>query len=110
MQCQVRSADRTHFDGQATMVVARSTRGEFAVMNDHAPLLSAIQSGPLRIKTADGEFVFACFEGTLRVAEDATVTVLVEDAFAVNEIGPEIIAAQPEPRRVVLASVKETYG
>ena len=110
MQCRVRSADRTHFDGQATMVVARSTRGEFAVMDGHAPLLSAIRSGPLRIKTPDGERVFACFGGTLRVAEDATVTVLVEDAIAVEEIQPETIAAQPEPRRAILASVKETYA
>lgn len=110
MQCQIRSADRMFFDGEATMVVARSTRGEFAVMDDHAPLLATLRSGPLRVKTTDTERVFACFGGTLHVSADAAVTVLVEDAVAAEEIDAASIREESEARRAVLQAVVETYG
>lgn len=110
MQCRVQSADRTFFDGEATMVVARSNRGEFAVMADHAPLLSTLRSGPLRIQTSEGERVFACFGGTLRVSAEASVSVLVEDAVPLGEINLEASADDPAERRRVLQDVKEQYG
>lgn len=110
MHCQIRSADRTFFDGEATMVVARSTRGEFAVMDDHAPLLATLRSGPLRVKTSDSERVFACFGGTLHVSADAAVTVLVEDAVAAEEIDLTFIEGEPEARRAMMQAVKDTYG
>ena len=110
MQCQIRSADRTFFDGEATMVVARSSRGEFAVMEDHAPLLASIQSGSLRVKTSKQERIFACFGGSLRVSADAAVTVMVEDAVPLEEIDLSTLADEAEDRRAVLQHVKENHG
>ena len=122
MHCQVRSADRTFFDDEATMVVARSTRGDFAVMDDHAPLLATLHSGPLRVKTTHGESVFACFGGSLRVSDGGKVTILVEHAVPVEEIDTEAPEAKGEnsstdatgevsdERRVLLRQIKETYG
>jgi F-type H+-transporting ATPase subunit epsilon len=122
MHCQVRSADRTLFDGEATMVVARSASGEFAVMDGHAPLLASLRSGPLRVKTSEGARVFACFGGSLRVSDGGEVTVLVEDAVPLEEIdltaleGGERDAPRDETdveageRRAVLRRVKEAYG
>ena len=110
MHCQIRSAERTFFDGEATMVGARSTHGEFAVMDDHAPLLATLRSGPLRVQTSDGERVFACFGGTLHVSDDASVTVLVEDAVAAEEIDLASIEEEPEERRAMMRVVKDTYG
>ena len=109
MQCTVQSADRTFFDGEAVMVVARSERGEFAVMEGHAPLLATLPSGPLRVQTAGGEQVFACFGGTLRVTEVADVAVLVEDAVPLEEISTALEGA-PDARRQFLQSIAETYG
>jgi F-type H+-transporting ATPase subunit epsilon len=86
MHCQVRSADRTFYIGEATMIVARSSRGQFAIMDDHAPLLATLREGALRVKTTDGERVFACLGGTLQVTGDSDVSVLVIDASPVEEI------------------------
>jgi len=121
MHCEVRSADRTFFDGEATIVVARSTRGEFAVMDDHAPMLAAIGRGPLRVKTSETERVFACFGGSLRVSPGAEVTVLVEDAVPLEEIdlalGESAQGSTPaetdegvDARRDLLHRIKETYA
>lgn len=113
MRCQVRSPDQIVFEGESTMVVARGTQGEFAVMDDHAPLLAALRGGPLRIKTTDTDHVFACFGGTLRVAEDRSVTVLVDEAIALSDIDAALEESSEgdiDARREVLLRVKETYG
>jgi len=93
MQCTVRSPDETYFDSEATMLVARSDRGEFAVMDGHAPLLAHLLDGLLRVETSDGRREFACFGATLRVEAD-TVTVLVEEAVAVSDIDFAAIEAR----------------
>jgi F-type H+-transporting ATPase subunit epsilon len=73
LHCQLRSPDRTFFEGEATSVTARSPRGEFAVLPHHAPLLAELAAGPVRIQTASGERQFACFGGTLAVEGDRIV-------------------------------------
>jgi len=93
MQCTLRSPDRVYLDSDTTLVVARSDQGEFAVMDGHAPLLAQLADGPVRIETAQGPRVFACFGATLRV-EANVVNVLVEDAVAANDVDPADVAEQ----------------
>jgi F-type H+-transporting ATPase subunit epsilon len=59
--------------------------GEFAVMTGHAPLIAALDTAPLRIKTDNGERVFAIGAGVLRVSVDG-VMILAQEAIAVEEI------------------------
>jgi F-type H+-transporting ATPase subunit epsilon len=73
VHCQLRSPERTFYDGEAVSVTARSARGEFAVFAHHAPLLAELAPGLLRIRTAAEELRFACFGGTLSVAENRVV-------------------------------------
>jgi len=102
------------------MVVARSGRGEFAVMDGHAPLLAALGDAPLRIKAGNEETVLVCFGGTLRVDGDGAVDVLVEDAAPLEEIdleevnrrlsSVEGVNGQERLRLSLLKRVKERYG
>ena len=113
MHCQVRSPDRVLFEGASTRVAARGTQGEFAVMDNHAPLLAALRRGALRIKTAQSEHVFACFGGSLRVAEDHNVTILVDEAIALEQIEEELRILgedSPEERRTFLEEFRSAYG
>ncbi len=73
LSCQLRSPDRTFFDGEAVSVTARSPRGEFAVLAHHAPLLAELAPGLLRIRTANGDHGFACFGGTLSMDSNRVV-------------------------------------
>ena len=93
MHCQLRSPERTLFDGEATLVAAHSPEGEFAVMTGHAPLLAALDTAPLRIKTDDGERVFAVGSGVLRVSADG-VMILAQEAIAVEEIDLAAVKAR----------------
>ena len=123
MHCQLRSADRTFFDGDASMVVARSPDGEFAIMDGHAPLLAVLDRGPTRIHTDSETRIFACRSGTLRTTGDS-ISLLVESAVPIEEIDlPEIQGqmmqlAESDDRAHVeekehlalLRTIKEQYG
>jgi len=123
MHCLLRSADRTFFDGNATIVVARSPRGEFAIMDEHAPLLAALDRGAIRIEATDGTRVFFCEPGTARIA-NGTVHLLVETALPLDEIelseikaqiaqlddGDDQVLAAERERLALLLDSKERYG
>lgn len=85
MHCQLVSSERTLFDGDAVMVVARSRQGEFAIMAHHAPLLAVLDASLLRVKTHQGEAAFAVRGGLLRVLEN-TVSVLADAAVPGAEV------------------------
>ncbi len=123
MRCQLRSADRTFFDGDVSMVVAQSPRGEFAIMDGHASLLAVLDRGPIRIH-ADGETrVFACRRGTLRTTGDR-VSLLVESAVPVEEIDlsevearitrlaetDDVANVEEKEHLALLRTIKERYG
>ncbi len=108
MRCQLRTSERTLFDGDAVMVVARSALGDFAVMARHAPLLAVLDAGPLRVKTDREEFSFAVRRGLLRVQADR-VTVLAEAAVPAGEVdlaSLEVQMAETESA-LTLAETKE---
>ena len=123
MHCQLRSADRTFFDGDASMVVAQSPRGEFAIMDGHAPLLAVLARGLVRIHTANETRVFACRRGTLRTTGDR-ISLLVESAVPVEEIdlsdvearvsqlgeGDDVADVEEKKHLALLRTVKERYG
>lgn len=88
LKCQLRSPDRTFYDGDAVSVTARSRHGEFAVLAQHAPLLAELAAGPLRIRTATGVLDFACFGGTLSMEGNRAV-VLGFDIVPRDEIDLE---------------------
>jgi len=74
----------TVFSGKATMIVARAPDGEIAVMAGHAPLVTALAPGLLRIRTGT-EMRFVTSGGLLRVSSDGVV-VAVEAAERPEDI------------------------
>ena len=93
MHCDLRTPEKTLFVGAATMVVARSPRGEFGVMDNHAPLLAALGPSPLRIKTDAGEVAFAIAAGLMRVRGNKVV-IIVQDAISRDDIDLAAVRAR----------------
>ena len=93
MHCIVRSADRTLYTGDTERIVARSSHGEFAVMNGHAPILAVLVPGIIRLQVEKAEVAFACKGGTFSLA-DNHATVLVERPYKLDEIDLSAIREQ----------------
>ncbi|MGW1075216.1 F0F1 ATP synthase subunit epsilon [Streptomyces sp. NPDC002537] len=79
------AADRSVWSGEATLVIARTTSGDIGVMPGHQPLLGVLESGPVTIKTADGNVVAAVHGGFISFADDK-LSVLAEIAELADEI------------------------
>ncbi len=54
MHCDIVSAEEEIFSGRVTLVSATGTVGELGIMPGHAPLLTGIRPGPVRLKQRRG--------------------------------------------------------
>jgi F-type H+-transporting ATPase subunit epsilon len=92
MHCDIVSAEQEIFSGRVTMVIATGTMGELGIMPGHAPLLTGIKPGPVRLKFDNGEErVFFASGGFLEI-QRGTVTVLADTALRADDL--DEVAAQ----------------
>ena len=98
LQVELVAADRVVWSGQARQVLARTAEGDLGVLPGHAPVLSVLVPGVVKI-SADGEDVAAVVEeGFLSIADDR-VSILSEDALLVGEIDRAEAEAELERAR-----------
>jgi F-type H+-transporting ATPase subunit epsilon len=83
--CRVITPEGVIYDGEADLVVARIADGDLGVLVDHAPLVSSVEAGEVRIKEGEEQHVYATSDGFFKVSENL-VQVLVEEAVAPDEI------------------------
>ncbi len=79
------SQDRMVFSGDADMVVVPGADGEMGILPNHAPLLSTLRFGILKVRYRGKEEDFAVAGGVIEVQPDL-ITVLADAAENVAEI------------------------
>lgn len=85
--------DKTVWDAEAEEVVLPSTTGQLGILSGHAPLLTALDIGVLRVR-ADKDWVAIALMGGFAEIEDNEVTVLVNGAERGDSI--DLAEAQKE--------------
>lgn len=87
---RVVSVERSLFEGEVEFIIANGADGELGVMARHAPLMTILKPGPLRIQETMGgpEQVLFVGGGFLEVLPDR-VTVLADVAEHADEISIE---------------------
>jgi F-type H+-transporting ATPase subunit epsilon len=86
VHCDIVSAEKQIFSGLVEMVVAAGTEGDLGIGYGHAPLLSGLQPGPIRVITQSGEEeVFYISGGYVEVQPNA-VTVLADTALRAEDM------------------------
>ena len=80
VHCDIVSAEEEIFSGRVEMIIAAGQEGDLGVAPGHAPLLSALKPGPVRvIKQGGEEEVFYVSGGYLEVQPNV-VTILSDSA------------------------------
>lgn len=80
MHCNVVSAEKKLFDGRIEYLVASGVMGELGVLPGHAPLLTALKPGTIKLtKQGGAEELIYVSSGFLEV-QSSTVTVLADSA------------------------------
>lgn len=72
------------FDNDIESLKAPGVLGSFGVLTRHAPFLSALQKGVLKLTSDEGEKFFAIDSGILEVDNKNTVLVLADHALLAN--------------------------
>ena len=90
------SAEREIFSGEADMVFAPGEQGELGIAPRHAPLLTRLKAGTVRVQHAGEEQVFYVSGGILEI-QPHVVTVLSDTAQRAADI--DEAAAQDAKRK-----------
>jgi F-type H+-transporting ATPase subunit epsilon len=96
IRCEIVSQDRMVFEGDADIIVVPGVNGEMGILPHHAPLLSTLGFGILKVRRQGEEEVFAISGGVIEVQPNI-VTVLADAAENVMEI--DISRAEEAKRR-----------
>jgi F-type H+-transporting ATPase subunit epsilon len=79
LSVSVISAEATLFEGKATAVIAPAFDGEVGILTNHAPMITALGTGTLRIEDGGATQRFTVAGGFLQVV-DNQVRVVTEQA------------------------------
>jgi len=90
------SAEAAIFSGLATMVFAPGVMGELGIMPRHAPLLTKIKPGEVRIVTDEGNEEFFYVSGGMLEVQPHVVTILADTAARAKDLDEAAAQAAKE--------------
>ncbi|HEX5002945.1 MAG TPA: ATP synthase F1 subunit epsilon [Bacteroidia bacterium] len=77
MYLEIITPDKKVFSGEVTSVTVPGTGGQFQMLNNHAPIISSLINGVVKVKTATGSHTFDVKGGVVEMLKNK-VTVLAE--------------------------------
>jgi len=80
IQCDIVSAHEEIYSGEATMVFATGVSGELGISPRHAPLITQLKPGPVRVQEESGEELFYFVSGGILEVQPHMVTVMADTA------------------------------
>jgi F-type H+-transporting ATPase subunit epsilon len=88
IRCEIVSQDRKVFEDDVDIVVLPGTDGEMGILPHHAPLLTTLKYGLIKVRIKEEEQVFTVAGGVAEIQPEI-VTVLADAAEDVTEIDEE---------------------
>jgi F-type H+-transporting ATPase subunit epsilon len=102
IQVDIVSAEAEIFSGQASMVVVTGEEGELGIAPRHAPLLTRIKPGQVRVMLPEGGEEFYYVSGGMLEVQPHVVTVLADTAARAADLDEAAaVRAKEEAERVL---------
>ena len=86
VRCDIVSADESLFSGSVSMVIATGSLGEMGITPGHAPLLSDLNPGPVRLLKDGGEEEVYYLSGGYIEVQPTSVSILADKAVRAGDI------------------------
>lgn len=86
VHCDIVSAEKAIFSGLVEQVVANGTLGDLGVQFGHAPLLTALKPGPVRVRRQGGEEEIYYVSGGYLEVQPNIVTILADVAVRADDM------------------------
>jgi F-type H+-transporting ATPase subunit epsilon len=101
--------EKVVYDGEADLVIARIMDGYIGILANHAPGVSTVEPGEVRIRQNGDRHVFAASGSFFKVSENL-VQILVADAVPPNEIDVDETENRIEEAQYELSEVSTDEG
>ena len=88
MNLKIITQEKVIFDGEVDEIYAKGTDGEFGILKNHIPMMSALDIGVTRIKIGDTYKAFTTMGGILQFKDDecTILTTLAESGDEIDEM------------------------
>ncbi|MBS25332.1 MAG: F0F1 ATP synthase subunit epsilon [Gammaproteobacteria bacterium] len=86
IQIDIVSAEEEIWSGQGTMVFAPAEMGEIGIAPEHAPLLTRLKPGEVRVQQESGDEQFFYVSGGMLEVQGHVVTVLSDTALRAADL------------------------
>ena len=86
IQVDIVSAEGEIYSGPALEVVAPASQGELGIHPRHAPLLTLLKAGEVRVKSPDGQDHFFFVGGGALEVQPRKITVLADTALRAKDL------------------------
>jgi F-type H+-transporting ATPase subunit epsilon len=103
IRCEIVSQDKTVFQGDVDIVILPGVAGEMGILPHHAPVLTILKYGVIKIRQEGKEQLFAVAGGMAEVQPEI-VTILADAAENIEDI--DITRAQAAKKRAEDALAK----
>jgi F-type H+-transporting ATPase subunit epsilon len=107
MHVDIVSVEGSIFSGEASMVFAPAKMGDVGIAPRHAPLLTNLRPGDLRIQTPDGEEKFFFVTGGVLEVQPHLVTVLADSALRGDDLNEDAARLAQETAQQRLAGATD---
>jgi F-type H+-transporting ATPase subunit epsilon len=95
LNVRVITPDKVVYDAMAEELILPSSTGQLGILTDHAPLLTALDIGVMRLKSDSGWTSIVLMEGFAEV-EDNKITILCNGAEEASTIDAKNVQAELE--------------
>ena len=107
IQCDIVSAETEIFSGEVAMVFASGIAGELGIAPRHAPLITLLKAGEVRVQMEDGSHQNFYVSGGILEVQPYLVSVLADTAVRAEDIDEAAaIQAKEEAERLLKDSDK----
>lgn len=86
VHCDIVSAEEEIFSGLVEMVIAAGSEGDLGIAYGHAPLLTSLQPGPIRVIRQGGEEEVYYVSGGYLEVQSYQVSVLADTALRASDM------------------------
>jgi F-type H+-transporting ATPase subunit epsilon len=86
IRCDIVSAQEEIFSGQVALFVATGTSGELGIYPHHAPLMTTLKPGPLKVVLPDNEEAIFFVGGGILEVMPHLITVLTDTAIRADHL------------------------
>ena len=105
--CDIVSAETEIFSGLVEMLVATGADGDLGICYGHAPLLTSLRPGPIRVKKQNGSEEIYYISGGFLEVQPSTTTVLADTALRAGDMDE---AAALEAKKVAEQALSNQSG